>query len=287
VKEPGVTREHFDGSREVLARVRALTARSRPPDRIDTIADSMSWAMAAALMEVPTANGNDPFALFRLMQVRLIFTGGERWGRYYEVRRPESPVLDLVGVRYLLSRNAVNGQGLVPVAQLPGRQVYENPDSLPRFFLVRRVRPAVSMEDALAMMRSPEFRPGEEAVVEGVSEEQGAAPAAGIVRVVEYRNRSVRLEVETSAPALLVTSEAWYPGWRAWIDGGERPLVLTNAAFRGLSVPAAEHIVEMRFEPAILWRSAAVSAVAWLAALAAFAFGDNRRKRGRWISSST
>ena len=70
---------------------------------------------------------------------------------------------------------------------------------------------------------------------------------------------------------MLVTSEAWYPGWRAWIDGREHPLMLTNAAFRGLPVPAGRHTVTMRFEPAILWQSGALA----LAALAALA--DPRR----------
>ncbi len=39
----------------------------------------------------------------------------------------------------------------------------------------------------------------------------------------------------------LATSEAWYPGWRASIDGRPAPLLVTNAAFRGLALPPGRH----------------------------------------------
>jgi len=71
--------------------------------------------------------------------------------------------------------------------------------------------------------------------------------------VLRYAAHEVELEVDGSAPAFLVTSEVHYPGWRAWVDGREQPLVLTNGAFRGLPVPAGRHQVRMRFAPRILW----------------------------------
>jgi hypothetical protein len=250
----------------------------------------MNWAMGATLTEVPSANGNDPFALSRLMQVRLCFTGGERWGRYYQVSDPGSPLLDLLNVRYLLNRTALDPaalsrSGLEHAASLPGYEIYENPDALPRFFLVGEARPARTLAEARGLVCSSSFRPGEEAVVEGPASFAGA-PAEGWVKLTGYAPNRVALEVETKSPAFLVTSEAHYPGWRAFIDGALTPLAMTNVAFRGLPVPTGRHRIEMRFEPRILWWSAAASAAAWLA-LAMAAFGDNILKQGRWISSST
>ncbi len=281
--EPGLTYSSFDGSTAVLTRVRSLIGRSKPPWRIDTIDDSMNWAHGAALTEVPTANGNDPFALIRFMQVRLSFTGGERWGRYYQVSKPESRVLDLLNVRYLLSRTPVGEsreRGLAPAAEVPGRTVYENRDALPRFFLVDRIQHAGNMEEALSELRSAEFRPAEVALVEEPVEFPGSAGQPdGAVRLIKYEPRSITLEVESAAPAFLVTSETYYPGWRAFVDGRERPIVLTNVAFRGMPVDAGRHRIEMRFEPAILWRGAALSAAGWALLFPALVFGDNRRKR--------
>jgi hypothetical protein len=131
--------------------------------------------MCAPLTEVPSANGNDPFALARLIQVRLAFCDGERWGRWYEVNSLDSPVLDLVNVGYVLSREPLGEERLRQAnfrhaAELPGRHVYENTEVLPRFFLVSRVRRAATMEEAVRILHAADFQPRVEAVVEGGGE---------------------------------------------------------------------------------------------------------------------
>jgi hypothetical protein len=265
--EPGVTRNSFEGSAELLASVRALVNTSVPTARIDTAGASVNWAMAAPLTQVPTANGNDPLALFRTMQARLAFCDGERWGAWYEVSRLDSPVLDLLNVRYVLSRVPLDAArlahaGLVHVAALPGTEVYENPEALPRFFLVGRLRHARSLEEAAALLRSRDFDPRAEAVVEGAPEL--VSSGSGTVRVIEYAARRVALETDAPAPAFLVTSETHYPGWRARVDGRDQPICYTNVAFRGLPVPAGRHRVEFEFAPSILWPAALLSLLALL-----------------------
>ncbi len=78
-EEPGITREHFDGNREILDRLRQLVNQTTPPARIDTVDDAINWAGTAALTEIPTANGIHPFALARLIQARLSFCKGKPW----------------------------------------------------------------------------------------------------------------------------------------------------------------------------------------------------------------
>lgn len=284
--DPGFTYTEFGGSSTVLDRVRNLTGRSYPPDRIDLVDDSMNWPTGARYFEAPTAAGNDPLALIRPMQVRQCYTGGERWGRYYVVANADSPVLALVNVRYLLSRGPIESKNFKPVAEFPGEMIFENPGALPRFFLVNRIERAANMEQAIAILRSNQFDPRAVAVVEGdVAFDSAATGAAeGIVKAVDYGNSRMILEVESPQPAFLVSSEVHYPGWRAFVDGVEKPIVMTNAAFRGLPVPAGRHRIEMRFEPAILGRSALVSLAALVLLIVALAFGDNMPRP--WISSS-
>jgi len=164
--------------------------------------------------------------------------------------------------------------------------IFENPGALPRFFLVNRIERAANMEQAVALLRSNQFDPRAVAVVEGDVAFNGAAAGAaeGIVKAVDTGNSRLILEVESPQPAFLVSSEVHYPGWRAFVDGVEKPIVMTNAAFRGLPVPAGRHRIEMRFEPAILGRSALVSLAALVLLIVALAFGDNMPRP--WISSS-
>ncbi|MBM3746925.1 MAG: YfhO family protein [Acidobacteria bacterium] len=152
--------------------------------------------------------------------------------------------------------------GLVHVADLAAEKVYENTQALPRFFLVGRLRHARSLDEAAARLRSRDFDPRVEAVVEGAFEL--GSSGGGTVQVIEYALRRVALETDAAAPAFLVTSETHYPGWRVRVDGREQPIYYTNVAFRGLAVPAGRHRVEFEFTPSILWPSAVLSFLALL-----------------------
>ncbi len=277
-QEPGVTHNSFHGSPMEAQRMRLLANRTFPPSRIDTISSSQDWAMAAPLLEIPSANGNDPMALARAIQARLAFCKGERWGAYYQVSNPESPVLDLANVRYLISREPVQAKGLNEITRLRNEYVYENTDALPRFFLVTRIKRAGSMEEAARMLRSPDFDPRREAIVEGAVDLQEAS-TAGTVKVIRYEPRTVIVETDTPEPAYLVTSEAHYPGWRAFMEGSEVPFHYTNVAFRGLPVPAGRHLILMRFAPPLFKYSAAFSVAVWLITFRLLSRMRRRRNR--------
>jgi len=285
--EPGVTADAFEGSKVVMRTIRSLICRSTPPGRVDTIDDSMDWAMAAPLTRIPSANSNDPLALERVIRFRLAFCDGERWGRYYEIDHPESPVLDLAGVQIVLSRQPLSREILAKArfdyfGAIPGRHVYLNPEALPRFFLVTSLRRAEGFEEAVRLLNAPDFDPRSEAIVEEGDPpvEMSPHPAGGTVQLVRYQDSSLELDVETPVNAFLVTSEANYPGWRAWLDGEQQLIYYTDVAFRGLAIPAGKHRVVMRFEPATLWWGAAVSSLAWLGLVAAFLWRRRRRPSG-------
>jgi hypothetical protein len=264
--EPGISYSQFGGSRELMDWIRQRLYQSSPPARFDLYNDFTGWVTTTPITRLPSANGNDPFALYRLMQVRLLFCNGERWGRFYQVTRPDSPILDLLNVRLLLSMSAVpENLKFVKAVDLPGRAIYENRSALPRFFLVPNILRAEDMADAVRQLGSPAFDPAKIAVVEQGTTAHFPDGADAAVRIVEYSPSQVRLQVDSTQPRYLVSSEVNYPGWRAFIDGQEGPVLMTNVAFRGLPVPAGNHEVVFRFWPTILLWSAGVSALACLA----------------------
>ena len=272
-REPAVTREQIDGFREPAEALRKLTHATTPPARYDSVNGPELWTEGAPLLDVQTASGDDPFALLRYLDVRALFAPGDAWTRYWQVSRPNSALLDMLNVKYLLAREPLPEPGRhLRVADFPGMIIYRNPAVLPRFYLAGRARRASSATEALALVADPSFDPRREAIVEGAVE----AAATGRVAVLSYAPREIALETEAAGPALLVTSEAWYPGWRAWIDDRPAPLVPANAAFRGLAIPAGRHRVRMLFDPPLLWLGGAISLLALAALLTVLA-----RKRQR------
>jgi hypothetical protein len=264
--EPGVTRDSFGGRAEPLAEMRRLSSSAAPPWRIDNLEGSiLDWAVQAPLTRVPSANGVSPLALENIIQLRLFLHDGNPWGWYYPVDHIDSPVLDLLNVRYLTASGAgaervAADQRFHLAATLPGEQVFENPHVLPRFFLVHDIRRVGSLAEAQSVIRSG-FDFSKSAIIgdssvagraDSISAAPIAAGAADAVQTVSYGPDALEITTRSDAPGLLVLSENDYPGWRAWIDGKPTQIYAANIAFRGVAMPAGNHRVRMEFHPQIL-----------------------------------
>jgi hypothetical protein len=256
--EPGITREQFEGSAATMRSLRELD-KGQPPGRFDTSASQVTYSDTAPLTRLPSASGYNPMVLERLTQVRLSFAHGYRWGAWYQVEDLDSPMIDALNVRWLMSGRPVSEGRFHRVAAFPGFLLYENRHVLPRFWLVHEVRCAHTPEQAFLEIHRADFRPAAYAVVE--SAQAVSSGAEGEVRLQRYAPREISLNVRSGAPSFLATSETHYPGWHASIDGSDTPIVMTNGAFRGLFVPAGDHVVRFQFTPRILYLGASISAV--------------------------
>jgi len=149
-------------------------------------------------------------------------------------------------------------------------RVYANAEAVPRAFLVGRVRVVDGEAAALAAVTDPAFDPRAEAVVErpvkGLGRSAEAAP--GQAALTEVAPERMRVAVQASAPALLVTSDVFLPGWRASVDGRDVPLERVDYLLRGVAVPAGSHRVELSYRP---WSWTAGWIVSLLTALALIA----------------
>ena len=83
--------------------------------------------------------------------------------------------------------------------------------------------------------------------------------------------------MRTAAAALLVVSDAYYPGWTATIDGRDVAVRRANFALRAVAIPAGDHVVEFHYRPWSLRAGAAVSAITAMLVCAAVLRGPRRR----------
>jgi uncharacterized membrane protein YfhO len=67
------------------------------------------------------------------------------------------------------------------------------------------------------------------------------------------------VRASSSAPAILVLAEAWYPGWAATVRGRRTEVFPVNGWMRGASVPAGESEVVFEYRPRTLAAGAAIS----------------------------
>lgn len=158
-------------------------------------------------------------------------------------------------------------------------KIYENLDVMPRAFLAHSWRWAPNVAESVRMMAREEFDARHEAVLVGDGAVQAGSGQADEARIVTYRAEEVVVETASEAPALLLLTDAYYPGWRATVDGEPVDVQQVDGLFRGVFVPAGEHEVRFVFVPWSfrlgLWITLG-ALLLWLSGLAAVMFRAGR-----------
>jgi hypothetical protein len=140
-----------------------------------------------------------------------------------------------------------------------GVWIYENPNVLPRAYVVHHVEVAPG-EELLERLTSPDLNAWTTALIEEPlpSDQMAALEAepshtASTAQVVHYGLHKVVVEAQMSAPGLLILGDAYYPGWKATVDGAPAPLLRANYALRGVYLPSGTHNVVFHFSPTPFW----------------------------------
>ncbi len=165
-------------------------------------------------------------------------------------------IYDLLNVRFVLVRDGTPLPEQYTLAyDAPGPlAVYENPDPLPRAWLVAGAQIVPDEESALAALLAKSFEPSESVVLlraNGRSPVEGSV-AQGMdapISVHAYSENEMVLTASAERAGYLVLSEVWYPGWRATINGAAAPILRANYTLRALPVPAGELEIRMWYAP--------------------------------------
>jgi N-acetylglucosaminyl-diphospho-decaprenol L-rhamnosyltransferase len=68
------------------------------------------------------------------------------------------------------------------------------------------------------------------------------------VEVIKRGNNYIETKVISSG-GYLVSTNAYYPGWKVYIDGKKEDIIKANYAFMAVMVPAGEHTIEFKYIP--------------------------------------
>jgi Bacterial membrane protein YfhO len=183
--------------------------------------------------------------------------------------KPESQILSALNVKYLLvraDRNPRIGKTFHQVYTNDRVRVYENTQAYPRAYFVDTVRSEPDPQIVLRTVTADGFDGRRVALVEAAQPPAvslaPAAAAPAMVSFTDYAPNQTTLATSTTEPRFLVLSEMYFPGWRAYVDGVETPIYQTNYLFRGVVVPAGQHMVVFAYRPTSVLVGAAISLVA-------------------------
>jgi hypothetical protein len=203
-----------------------------------------------------------------------------------------SRLIDFLAVRYIMTKTADDsGEQL---AARPDRftkvfddgsvQIFENPTALPRTQLVpcAGMRVVEFRRRAVVQLNNSTFDPASTVILDDkVPCPEVAGPAGPPVAVTEATFNTYAVQADVTVPSLLVYSDTYYDGWRAYVDGAEVPILRANHAFKAVRVDPGQHQVRFVFDPMSFKVGAALSAVGLAIVIGLLGWSAARRRPGR------
>lgn len=221
------------------------------------------WTPSNTLMfyGLRDAQGSDSLMTMRIFRFLQTWDANSPLHRAFAVRNFNSPLLDLMAVKYVVAAEPLGADERKDLRLVHARDlwIYENPDALPRAFVVPEWRLLKSPQDALRQIKSPDFDPRRIVVLESGQDEKRRKSASEFlvphpsslvscpVRFLDLVNM-LPMEIELPQSAALVVADGAYPGWRAFgkqdtkfakqrESWRELPVLIANYSFRAVLLP--------------------------------------------------
>jgi hypothetical protein len=247
--------------------VSAIRQHPQYPFRIVTVTPEQTSAIAMCeLAGIDHLGGYDALMLRRYTEFMNVARGKPASDVVVAmVHARPGPLFDLMGARiWIVPGPKQEPPGWRAVGELASGIVYENLGALPRAFLVGRSVVIESSEERLRFLSQPGFDPRRLAVLESPLQAPLSGPeeTGGTVHLASAEPGLYSLRVECPAEAVLVLSEAWYPGWSVVVDGLPGELLRADHLIQAVRVPAGRHDVQFRYRPRFLAAGFGIAAAA-------------------------
>ena len=181
---------------------------------------------------------------------------------------PYSNTVDYLNVKYIVTDEtlAEEADGLPKLKLVFDEgiyKLYENLNAYPRFFIVHNARFFKEKKElANAVVKETDFSQNVFILDKGRDKTQvksECTQSPGMVNIVSYAAEKIKLKISSECKGFLTSSEVFYPGWHAFVDGKKTKIYLGNMAFRVIEIPKGKHEVEFAYRPLSLYAGAMVS----------------------------
>ena len=162
----------------------------------------------------------------------------------------DSKIIDLLGVKYVLSLSDLSSAKLQKVFQEGETRVYENKDALPRTYFLQNITEGdrTQRQGSIKAIFKEDFDLRRNAHIVDTSGREISFAATklsmGSAKIIKYSHSNIIIETVNDGVGFLVLTDSFYPTWKVKIDGGKRGIYLTDYNFRGVFVPTGKHTIE-------------------------------------------
>lgn len=224
-------------------------------------------AEASVTYRIPSIEGYDPLYIGRYGE----FIAASSDGKFHKPERSvvllsknakfRQEVINFLGVKYIAHKISDNNVvWTYPVWEYPvdqfkivyeddSYQVFENQKVYERVLIVGTYRVEPSYKNLIKQIFNKNTDLKSVVFLEkdpGIDTDEKAKGGAVIKT---YESDEIVIEADSSGNALLVLSDPFYSGWKAYIDNKETEVLRANYAFRAVPISPGRHIVRFKYDP--------------------------------------
>jgi len=198
------------------------------------------------------------------------------WASLIQVQRT-GRLTDMLSLKYLIARERLHDPKLRPLSSGPMEFLYEIPTAFPKLRLLHAIEVA-PRDDMAKVLLDPRHDPLKIALVEhDIPLTPLSDPAPHLVesaRILQSSPNRLTLDVTTPMEGILVVSQSYHPGWKAFIDNKQIPTFLADGMLCGIKVPTGSNRIELHYKPKWQWiglYTSCIGLIAWTVALCVMA----------------
>jgi len=147
-------------------------------------------------------------------------------------------------------------------------KLYQIRNPYPRAFIVHKYRNIPERELRFEIIKSKGFDPLREVILEKEPNikpvESPKSSKLEMVEFIDYQAHEVKLKVQLASPGILVFTDAFYPNWKATVNGKIQTILAANHLFRAIALPAGKHEIAFSYQTQTFHASLKISLAAMI-----------------------
>jgi len=163
--------------------------------------------------------------------------------------------MDVTGIKYLISAQPLSEPIFQEVFNSYGIYVYQYVNYIPHVYTITNYQVVKNSDEMLKLLANPQFSVRERLLLDG---EPGIGASQQVqlthegLSISKYTNNEIRIVSSKNYDSILVLSDYYFPGWKAYVDNSETRIFRANYLNRAIKLPKGEHIIRFVYEPSMM-----------------------------------
>lgn len=192
----------------------------------------------------------------------------------FSIDETSKKVLDFENVKYIVSPFSVKGNGLTPVFKTktnPPYFIYQNNSVMPRAYAVNQFAVGQTPGDQYKILSSPEFNPSDKVILrKKIIDLPVLENVSSSAQIKNYGNQYIKISADMKDNGFVVLSDAYYPGWKTYLNNEATASFAVNINQRAVFVPKGKHMLEFYYKPDSFYNGLLLSVFSLITTVFAF-----------------